>query len=119
VTYRNPKIPEGINGGRGRPLRDLVMLGTSVVALGIAIIGGLMLLGGLLAPLIPFSWERAMAGPFAAVIHGAEVSGSARLQELVDDLSHAAGLPDDMTIKAVVLEHGASMPTRPRVVIWS
>jgi len=104
VIYENPKIPEGINSGTRRPLRDLFVLGTGALLLAGSLLFTLVTVGSTLAPHIPFSWERYMAETLPGPLVFVETSRSPQLQAMVDALAEEASLSESMVLTAEVME---------------
>ncbi len=104
MTYENPRIPEGINSGRNRPLRDLAVLGGGILGLLLALVALLLLLGQMFGPMVPFAWERALA-PVVGQPGGDDKSqDAARLRALGDRVAAAMDLPDGMTVTVVLAD---------------
>ena len=103
MIFENPRIPEGINSGRRRPLRDLAVLGGGVGALLALTVVLFLVLAQLLGPSVPFSWERALAGSDDPhrVPEGRQEAALAALGQRV---AAAMDLPDGMEIEFHLLD---------------
>jgi predicted Zn-dependent protease len=103
MKIRNPKVPEGINVSRHRPLPDLFVLAAGTVALFGAIGLAALLIGSYAGRYMPVSWENAMA---AAVFESEAMEETAAddreieaaLQALADRLAANMDLPEDLRI---------------------
>ncbi|MBV6631995.1 MAG: M48 family metallopeptidase [Alphaproteobacteria bacterium] len=99
VEYSNPIPPDHMNRGKDSGLRDLMLLGIGGLGLLVAVMFGLMLLGGAVGRMIPFSYELAVVEHFAPQAVTRPDSGRAlELQELADRLARHMRLPEDMRI---------------------
>lgn len=105
MNFENPRIPEGINSGRNRPLRDLVVLGGGTAAILLAATFLILMAGQLLGPLVPFSWERSLAGSFSVATDEASAR-EVRLQALADRIAGAMDLPEGMAITTHLIPYG-------------
>ena len=104
ASYENPPVNHEVNVSGHSPLREFLSLSLwlalAVVTLVVAIFFGMRLL----APLVPFSWERRMADPVVAQFttdSPEEPVGRQRqqwLQALADRLSPALAVPEGMQI---------------------
>ncbi len=105
--YTNPKVPEGISSGHEHPLAEVVKSATIVIALFAVIIVGSYLAARLVAPLLPFAWERALSERIAQA--GIETD-SARsptqryLTALAGRVAQASALPADMAVTVHYVE---------------
>ncbi|MEM7362966.1 MAG: M48 family metallopeptidase [Pseudomonadota bacterium] len=105
MSYSNPRIPEGINVSDVSPLKELVLLCTGAAIVLMLIVVVISSTVGLLAPLIPFSYEeRLMAAADIDQFALKRDEGLARerqayLEELVVKVSERMAVPDDMTIR--------------------
>ena len=105
--YTNPKLPEGISSGHEHPLADVVKSSVVVIALVAAVIFGAYMGARLLAPLLPFAWERALAEGMDQ--GGIEVTTDAHptqryLTALAARVAAASDLPPDMVITVHYVE---------------
>ncbi len=101
--YHNPKIPEGINSTRENPLKEfsILLLGTIALVVIVSLILGFS--GSWLAGKIPFSAEVKIASMYdiAQYTDSNEHPRLAQyLQSLVDKISKAQNLPEEMKITA-------------------
>lgn len=97
MEYSNPKIPEGINTSREHPLKEFAILTGGILGVVVAVAVILGLLADRLAQRIPFSYEQALAAPYAdSLPAGDEID--ARLQALADRIAHAMALPGEMAV---------------------
>ena len=103
MSYENPQLPEGINIGPHRPVLDFFVQGSLALFMLVALVWGIFQMGSLIGPLIPFEWEKQVAG--LAMREGPmtpqSAEGEARqdvLQRLTDDLTPHLELPDGMDI---------------------
>lgn len=102
ASYENPQVNHEVNVSDHSPLREFLSLSlwlaVGVVVLVVAIFFGMRLV----APLVPFSWERRMADPVVAQFTSVPAEkGRARqqwLQGLADRLRPAMNLPEGTSI---------------------
>jgi predicted Zn-dependent protease len=106
ASYENPPVNHEVNVSGHSPLREFLSLSLwlalAVVTLVVAIFFGMRLL----APLVPFSWERRMADPVVAQFTkgspeepvGRQRQRQQWLQALADRLGPALAVPQGMPI---------------------
>jgi Zn-dependent protease with chaperone function len=110
MSYSNPQLPEGINAGHDNPAKEFFVLGGGLLA--VITVLCLLLFGAaqILAPHIPFEWERKLAGSLddrlAVSAEAAETGTEARLQTLADRLGAVMGLPDGMSVRVHYVDDG-------------
>lgn len=96
MTFENPPVPEGINVSERHPLRAFFTQGGLAVGIFACCLAVLSAVAGLLAPHVPFSWERkAAAGLFSDEPPTPEEQALRRLAERV---AGALDMPADMPI---------------------
>ena len=103
MKIRNPKVPEGINVSKHRPLADLFVLAAGTVALFGAIGLAALLIGSYAGRYMPVAWENAMAAAVFESEAMEETAASDRaieaaLQALADRLAEHMDLPEDLRI---------------------
>ncbi len=98
--YENRQPPEGISSGRDRPLRDVLVLGGGTLALIAMVLVAVYLFGSLLAPYVPFAWEKKLGDPMAAAWASGpdDPETEARLRGLARRLASVMDLPEGMTV---------------------
>ena len=109
MDFRNPKVPEGINVSRHRPLADLLLMVGGLVV-GFALLAfAVIFIGGALARYVPMSWEAALADSVFAEtdIEGGDLEARAALQGLATRLSEHMDLPDGINLTVHYLEDDA------------
>ena len=102
----NPRPREGINSTETSGLAEFATL---VCGLGIATVALTVVLTlaiGWLAPLIPFSWEKAVAGGVEPSVETGHPRAEAALQELADELARRAGVPAAMAVRLHLSDSG-------------
>lgn len=96
MGYQNRQPPEGINYVKTGWQRDFILLVAGFFA-GLALLVWLVMLAlGWSARWIPFSWEQALSRPLQQTVE--PDPRLTYLQALADDLAHAGGLDEPMTI---------------------
>ncbi|MEM6902420.1 MAG: M48 family metalloprotease [Pseudomonadota bacterium] len=99
VEYSNPIPPDHMNRGDQRIWRDLVVLGLGGVGILFVSLYLLMLLGGVIGRMIPFSYEYALVKYVSpSSVTRAEAGQAYELQKLADRLAAHMNLPEDMEI---------------------
>lgn len=96
---RNPRPREGINSTGTSGLGEFAILACSLGVAAVALTAVLTLAAGWLAPLVPFSWEKSVAGTTEPTVETAHPRAEAALQELADDLARHARLPQGMEVQ--------------------
>lgn len=97
MEYSNSEIPEGINTTDEHPLKEFFILSAGIIGLIAAIVLFLSFSATLLAPHIPFSFEKELAGKFiTAEPENSETNNY--LQSLMIGLRPLMDLPEDMEI---------------------
>ena len=97
MEFQNPKVPEGINVSRQRPVRDFVLLSTAALLVLAALAFAVYFLGGTLARQMPFAWEQALADRVITE-DGGYPRVAAELQELAGRLAARMDLPEDVAV---------------------
>lgn len=109
MDYENPRIPEGINVGETRPLREFLRLVVVALLLVIAAVTALALGAEHLARRIPFSFERRLVAAYERGLPapGDIAAAPAReryVRELAARVLSASALPDDMRVQVHYLD---------------
>ena len=105
--YTNPKVPEGISSGHEHPLADVAKSAAIVIALFAVVIVGSYLVARLVAPLLPFAWERALSERMAqAALETARAQSPTQryLTQLAARVAEASALPADMAVTVHYVE---------------
>lgn len=102
----NPRPREGINSTGTSGLGEFATLvcGLGIAAVVLTVI--LTLAVGWLAPLVPFSWEKAVAGGIEPSVETDHPRAEAALRQLADELARDAGLPADMEVRLHLSDSG-------------
>lgn len=95
----NPRPREGINASETSGLGEFALLATGLGLAGVILAVVLSVAAGLVAPLIPFSWEQAVAGPIATADIPAHPKARKALQQLANRLAAHGSLPPGMAIR--------------------
>ena len=103
MEYENPDLPEGINTSKEHPLKELAVLLGGVTAFCIICLSLLIYFAHLLAPLIPFETERALAARFIDT-SDREQPINQYLQSLADRLVVHGELDEEIKITVHYLE---------------
>jgi len=105
--YTNPRPPEGISSGHEHPLAEVAKASAVVVALSAVVLVGAYLAARLVAPLLPFAWERALTQRMPQALIDADAARSPtqrRLTALAARVAAASELPSDMVITVHYVE---------------
>lgn len=99
--YSNPTIPEGINTSERHPLRRFFVQGAQAIGVFAALVFTLAVLASLLAPHLPFSWERRLVQTLDSSAFAAEPSGDVEkeLRRVAAKVAAAMDLPEGMNIQ--------------------
>ena len=120
MKFSNHPIPEGINAGRDSPLRDLFLLGGSIVAGLCATLFLLFWSLQLIAPWVPFSWERQLTADLAQELQGElspeEEKTRQALQALAQRLAAVMDLPAGMSVTVHYLPAPTDPESDPQIV---
>ncbi|ORU89887.1 MAG: hypothetical protein A6F71_02690 [Cycloclasticus sp. symbiont of Poecilosclerida sp. M] len=109
MKYENPQIPEGINTTKEHPLKELLVLliGSLLVILSITFV--VTFGGGWLVDKIPFSIEKKVSNMYDVEKHVDDKRAPELihyLQGLVDQISEAQDLPEDIKITVHFINSG-------------
>ena len=97
MEYSNPEIPEGINTSTSHPIKEFLLLTTSVLLLVVLVIAILGFTADKLAYLIPFETETKIPIPtISGEITGKDINHY--LESLAHKLSQVMEIPGDMSI---------------------
>lgn len=104
MSYKNPKIPEGINVSKEHPLKEFVYLFVAAIGIVVVLVIVLSLSAEYLAPYVPFETEVAMSESLQDELKQLQTVGAeqmkiqAYLQALADKLAHSQKLPKNMHV---------------------
>lgn len=105
--YTNLQVPEGISSGHEHPLAEVAKSSAIVIALFAVVVVGSYVAARLVAPLLPFAWERALTQRMVQAgieTDSADSPTQRYLTSLAARVAAASDLPADMAITVHYVE---------------